>query len=1265
MTEKINSPKFKFLPDIASDIDAFDGGHSKTADAIFDFIESNDFNITIGLEGKWGSGKSTIIELLKAKLKNSKTNYLVFTFDAWAHEGDPLRRTFLCSLLDFLNNNHCFDDYNNNNQDKDYCKTKKDSLNGTRSKTTTSTKPKVTATGVSAALSTLFLIPLSLSLFNWALDIGIIFFKSCVPNLPFIFSIIVGLLPFPIVLFVHKLEFGKEDKNKKKRDSLEEDEEDNDSPIQVETGNDETNEESKEDTSQSKLVNHLKKVFSNFLTKEGETVSTTNTYTTPNPTSVEFESVFRDILQKAKHPNLPSMKLVFILDNLDRIQSEDTKAILSTFQTFLQYQQRNEDEKKFPNIWTIIPYDPEGMRKIWEEKDSNNGEVIRSGNYARRMLEKRFQIRFYTPPIIYTGWKRFMLDKLDEAFPSPTKFDDRRNEVFNSIYNIYNLFLEWWSTEKGDSKNGELNGDEVLPISPRDLIIFINQLGSLYKQWGSQEAKVRFENMAIFVLLRTRNPKINIPEFLRSNQDQEKLPKNICNLYLKKEFDWKGDFAVLWFNVERRRAKVLLIQDEIVEALTQPDVEKLNLLNEENVGVLDSIQYMLNFGLLYNKIHNREEYLHAIHALYKSSMRGEIKNKKWIITPLLENFSGQYTATFNMTYATYLLNSFNFYKECELNYSLFEIIKSEYHALIFTSQTSNKIIKAEDVDKWIYGLNYLHQNHTSQEFQQLQIMSGEFPFFDEDKESTKHQKRIASLIYCLGILDKIDEDLHPIITNEGLEEVLDDEISTLVKSFVFKPSESNMLRAYPVFGLPSDVLNSIKGARKIYNNVSYPKTIDAAITLLRDSRLQIEEFPTKEHVIHVFFLLNEIIGTGETSKLFNQQPGDNNMLLAYFGYILAKCNESQESTDYQHLGLLLWINLLVNNNLTITDAGFATQARDFILNQLFVETLSYPKILNNFCETYLNCQSEKKSTVLIGIPEIKPAGFGFVCLCTLLILEKLTEDERVFLQNFLVNQWKKFITYTGVELRETIIKKLICNKFLVNFFESVGTIKNDSSFNFLTMLVQSPDFKNSHKLKLLALLEKIEIINWEEILLLEDVLIFLNNVKEKFKRLILTEKYSVALKNIATNLLTNSINLKDEFTKYWDTIIELIPNRETFNKDIFSAFTRNHLTISNPSFLNFFGSCLFSQVNLENNSDTIISELIKPQLLSHPEESSKHVLNLFENCGKRTLRQIITDESDLNMLRQELENKINTSPPSQTTVIIFHQIISFLPQNEN
>ena len=55
----------------------------------------------IGLEGKWGSGKSNVIKLLETEL-NKKGNYTFFSFDAWGNQEDLQRRSILELLTKYL-----------------------------------------------------------------------------------------------------------------------------------------------------------------------------------------------------------------------------------------------------------------------------------------------------------------------------------------------------------------------------------------------------------------------------------------------------------------------------------------------------------------------------------------------------------------------------------------------------------------------------------------------------------------------------------------------------------------------------------------------------------------------------------------------------------------------------------------------------------------------------------------------------------------------------------------------------------------------------------------------------------------------------------------------------------------------------------------------------------------------------------------------------------------------------------------------------------
>jgi hypothetical protein len=93
--------KMHLLSDEPSKTDAF-GGHERVAEAVARLIREEQGGKAIALTGSWGSGKSTVVELIRNKLVPGKGDasgeHCVLVFDTWAHQGDPLRRSFLEKL---------------------------------------------------------------------------------------------------------------------------------------------------------------------------------------------------------------------------------------------------------------------------------------------------------------------------------------------------------------------------------------------------------------------------------------------------------------------------------------------------------------------------------------------------------------------------------------------------------------------------------------------------------------------------------------------------------------------------------------------------------------------------------------------------------------------------------------------------------------------------------------------------------------------------------------------------------------------------------------------------------------------------------------------------------------------------------------------------------------------------------------------------------------------------------------------------------------
>ena len=104
MSNNNNNYSFEILSDTVSDRDLFEHKtHEKSADVLYEVVKkSQNMDITIGLEGVWGSGKSTVINMFKNKVMQDNKDILFFMFDTWAHKDDPLRKIFLESLIQDL-----------------------------------------------------------------------------------------------------------------------------------------------------------------------------------------------------------------------------------------------------------------------------------------------------------------------------------------------------------------------------------------------------------------------------------------------------------------------------------------------------------------------------------------------------------------------------------------------------------------------------------------------------------------------------------------------------------------------------------------------------------------------------------------------------------------------------------------------------------------------------------------------------------------------------------------------------------------------------------------------------------------------------------------------------------------------------------------------------------------------------------------------------------------------------------------------------------
>ena len=368
------------LDDDPTDSDEF-GSHGRTAGAIADLVKTSDGGKAIALTGSWGSGKSTVVKILSENLRQdgnaqASSQNKVFVFDAWSHQGDPLRRTFLETLIKFLNT---IGWTAGEKWEKD-----RERVSRRLQETDTSSSPILPWPGRLLVLS-LLLAPLGNSLFGQGLKnnaylligTGLFFIL-----LPVLIPTAVWILGRPTWRFWAK-EFWTKSRYPHDEDNL---------------------------------------VYL-FINKTKE-ITKSKTIQTPDPTSLEFQEIFTRLLEDAL--SKPDRILVVVIDNLDRVDPEQALSIWSTMRTFFE----NEAGKEQPwlsRFWLLVPFDREALNRWWRKEKSTNP-------LSASFMDKTFQIEFFVSPPVQSDWEQFFRKQFERAFPDHATGDD-----FYTPYRLYHL----------------------------------------------------------------------------------------------------------------------------------------------------------------------------------------------------------------------------------------------------------------------------------------------------------------------------------------------------------------------------------------------------------------------------------------------------------------------------------------------------------------------------------------------------------------------------------------------------------------------------------------------------------------------------------------------------------------------------------------------------------------------------------------------------------------------------------------------------------
>jgi hypothetical protein len=380
--------EYKILTDDVAEKDfTSDQTHEKIAQQLFDLIMAEeDQGYPIGIEGRWGSGKSTIINLLKNKISNVNTQKpnLFFYIDTWEHEGDPLRKVFIEAFIKQIT-----DSITLSNADK--IKMEDIRLRATNkriTKTITHTQYP-TCFGIIIGIAT-FAIPVGIALIS-SVAKDVTFNINYSINIKFIIGLVLAFLPSIIILIRFLYCVAKYN-----------------------------------------VKNTKMNMLSFWKTNKTEDI-TNETTQEEERTSVEFEQYFNEIIELIT-PKIN--KIILVTDNLDRINVTDALKIWATLQIFMQCKNPAKGcDKCKKQLWILVPYDPSGLTKLWDKESGNleqSSEHTESvSNCSRYFFDKFFQLRIDVPEQVISGWETYSSDIAKQVLTGWT--GDERKIVINIL----------------------------------------------------------------------------------------------------------------------------------------------------------------------------------------------------------------------------------------------------------------------------------------------------------------------------------------------------------------------------------------------------------------------------------------------------------------------------------------------------------------------------------------------------------------------------------------------------------------------------------------------------------------------------------------------------------------------------------------------------------------------------------------------------------------------------------------------------------------
>lgn len=474
--------------------DAFPGGgHERSARALAESIEQIVVNGDatgqhgggIGLEGGWGAGKSSVIRMAEKGLPD---RYRVLAFDMWSHQTDAFRRAFLEELINYAERNKAdWPDVN--------IRDEREIVQSRRRHVRDNTRKLYTPLGALLLL----VLPFIAILFAWIQPSA--FGNANLGNLPGIafWSLVGVFIAAGIVLGVF---FIRADASHETR-------------------------------WWAKPLTKFALAVSEFFTvsRDVSSQTTTQSIREEDPTTVEFNRIFRDLLGKLQ---THERRFIFVLDNADRLPAEQVKSAWSEMRALFA----TPTDKPEHTVLAVVPYDRKHISDAFGL--GNSGASLGESD----IFEKTFDRIIAVAPPVPSDWRGYLDRQLNTAL-EPHATPSEREKLFR----LFKLHLV----------------ERKVRVTPRRIIAYVNDIGALRVQWGDA---IPLEAMALYALHRQAID--GADDVIAGIGSIGTQFQHIVDLD-----DWRKYIAALTFNVEPEHANQVLFEPVIAAGLTDTDPEAL------------------------------------------------------------------------------------------------------------------------------------------------------------------------------------------------------------------------------------------------------------------------------------------------------------------------------------------------------------------------------------------------------------------------------------------------------------------------------------------------------------------------------------------------------------------------------------------------------------------------------------------------------------------------------------------------------------------